>query len=120
MGFITTKHVAGDGDFSWLGSAHGIWNGRTVTIDVAKFTKSTDYPNGYVPAGTPVTVTNGIASRYDGSKLGGFIRSDVEIATGDVHVEAPLLDHGRIVTANVPFAGFTAPATQENTQFVFI
>lgn len=40
------------GDQSWLGSAHGIWNCRTVAPDPALFTAAL-YPNG-VPSGTPL------------------------------------------------------------------
>ncbi len=38
----------GGGDQSWLGSAHGIGNCRTETIDISAFTASTHYPNGYI------------------------------------------------------------------------
>jgi hypothetical protein len=44
----------GTGDMSWLDSTHGIANARTVTIDISTFTAGTHFPNGYIPAGTPV------------------------------------------------------------------
>lgn len=121
MAIISTPKETGGGDFSWLGSAHAIWNGQSVTLDISKFTPGTDFPNGIIKSGTPVTIdSDGLAARYDGTNLGGFIFQDTAVNTGDTRVEAAMLDHGRIVTANVPFSGFTKPATQANTTFVFV
>lgn len=45
----------GAGDQTWLGGTHGIYNCRTNAPDATLFT-STDYPDGYVPSGTPLGI----------------------------------------------------------------
>lgn len=56
----------GTGDQSWLGSAHGIWNCRSVAPDPDLFTLAA-YPNG-VPSGTPIGIVTatGLAGPYTG------------------------------------------------------
>src|SRR3546814_8488140 len=70
----------GAGDQSWLGSAHGIRNARTVTIDISAFTSGTHYPDGYIPSGTPVAIVSNLAVPYDkteGTTTGaGILRSE--------------------------------------------
>jgi hypothetical protein len=48
-----TRESWSAGDQTWLGSAHGIRNARTVAPDPDLFT-TTDYPDGFVPSGTPL------------------------------------------------------------------
>ncbi|WIA95808.1 hypothetical protein [Curtobacterium sp. MCBA15_004] len=118
----------GSGDQSWLGSAHGIGNCRTETIDISAFTASTHYPNGYIPSGTPVAKVSGLLVPYDVTAgtttgagiLAGHIFTDQPVV-GTQDFPAPLLDHGRVKTASVPFANFAAPLTAKNaTTIVYI
>ena len=115
----------GGGDQSWLGSAHGIANCRTETINVSAFTAATHYPDGYIPSGFPVAKVNGLLVPYnaagaDGSQnIAGHIFTD-QAVVGTGNLPAPLLDHGRVKTARVPLAGFAAPASQPNTNIVYL
>lgn len=109
------------GDMSWLGSAHGIGNARTETIDISTFTANTHYPNGFIPAGTPVAIVGGLAVPYDVTAgtttgagiLAGFVLTDQKVV-GTTDFGAPVLDHGRINVSKVPFASFTKPATAKD------
>jgi hypothetical protein len=118
----------GSGDQSWLGSAHGIGNCRTETIDISAFTASTHYPNGYIPSGTPVAKVGGLLVPYDVTAgtttgagiLAGHVFTDQPVL-GTQDFPAPLLDHGRVKTGSVPFANFAAPAAAKNaTTIVYI
>jgi hypothetical protein len=63
-GLKTQTH--GSGDQSWIGSAHGIHNCRSVAPDPALFTLAA-YPDG-VPSGTPlgIVTATGLAGPYTG------------------------------------------------------
>lgn len=106
----------GAGDQSWLGSAHGIANCRTVLVDISTFTAGTHYPDGYIPSGTPVAIVAGVAVPYDATEgtttgagiLAGHIFTDQPVV-GTKDFGAPLFDHGRVVAANVP-GTFVKPA----------
>ena len=107
----------GTGDMSWLDSTHGIGNARTVTIDISAFTAGTHYPNGYIPSGTPVAlVSAGIVGPYtvaEGTTTGlgvlaGHILTDVAV-NGTDDFAAPMISHGRVNVAKVPYASFAAP-----------
>lgn len=106
----------GTGDMSWLDSTHGMFSGRTVTIDISTFTAGTHYPNGYIPSGTPVALASGLASPYtvaEGTTTGlgilaGHILTDVAV-NGTDDFAAPLISHGRVNVAKVPYASFAAP-----------
>lgn len=108
----------GAGDQSWLGSAHGIADCRTETIDVSAFTAGTHYPDGYIPSGTPVAKVGGVLVPYDATEatvtdagiLAGHIFTD-QAVVGSGDIPAPLLDHGRVKAALVP-GDFTAPAAE--------
>jgi len=113
MNLSITRTTYGGGNFSWLGSRRGVSTARSVTLSDAAFT-------GDVASGTPVAIVGGVAVPYnsagsDGSQvLAGFILGDHAV-TGDT--AAPLLDHGRVIKANLPVA-FTAPANAGS--FVFV
>lgn len=119
----------GVGDQSWLGSAHGIHECRTETLDPAGFTAGTHYPDGYIPSGTPVAKVNGVLVPYDKTEatttnagvLAGFVFSDQPIV-GAGKIAVPLLDHGRVKATKVPnaFAAPAAAAKRAATTFVFI
>lgn len=108
----------GPGDQSWLGSAHGIHECRTEILDISTFTEGTHYPDGYIPSGTPVAKVGGKLVPYTSAEgtttnagvLAGFLFTDQPVVgTNDFGV--PLLDHGRVKSANVPDGtdAFTAP-----------
>lgn len=116
------------GDFRWLGSAHGIWNCRTETLDISAFTAGTHYPDGYIPSGTALAIVGGLAVPFnsgaaDGSEvLAGFLFTDTKVHAGLTEdIPVPLLDHGRVKTDNLPLA-WTAPTSAANdaTTCVFI
>lgn len=119
-------------DFSWLGSAHGIWNARTVTLDVSAFTAGTHYPDGFIPSGTPLgELASGLYGPYDATEatvtelgiLAGFLFTAAKVHEGLTEdIPAPLLDHGRIKVANLPIAFVvpTAAAKRSATTIVFI
>lgn len=121
----------GAGDFTWLASAHGIHECRTETVDISTFTAGTHFPNGYIPSGTPVAKVGGVLVPYtvaEGTTTGagvlaGFIATDQRVVSATADFAAPLLDHGRIKAAKVPYASFVAPAAAAKaaaTQFVFV
>mgnify|MGYP001184981112 CR=1 FL=1 len=117
------------GDQTWLGSSHGIHECRTETVDISTFTAGTHYPDGYLPSGTPVAKVGGVLVPYTSAEgtttgagvLAGFILTDQRVeGTGDFAV--PVLDHGRVKSANVPHS-FTAPvaaAKRAATNVVYI
>lgn len=121
----------GSGDMTWLGSDHGIANARTETLDISGFTANTHYPNGYIPAGTPVALSAGLLVPYDKTEatttgagiLAGYVLFDQPVV-GTADFPVPVLDHGRIVVANVPYSGgFAAPvaaAKKAATNFVYV
>lgn len=103
------QETLGAGDLSWLGSGHGIRNGRTVTINLSAFTAGTHYPNGYIPSGTPLAIVSGLAVPYTSAEgtttgagvLAGHLLTDQRVV-GSGNFSAPLLDHGRVKSAKVP------------------
>lgn len=107
---VRTETFGGD-DQSWLGSAHGTSNARTVTLDKAKFTAGTHYPAGYIKSGTPLGQVS--ASKkfgpYDDTAtdgrqtLVGFLLTPQSTTSGGNDIVAPLYDHGPIVEASLPF-----------------
>lgn len=112
----------GGGDQSWLGSAHGIGNARTGTLDVSAFTKATHYPDGYIPSGTPVDASNEGAvvpfADAAGAQL-GFLLTD-QATDGVTDIPAPILRHGLVKLDKLPGAAFTAPATGSAAGFTFV
>lgn len=124
-----STETTGGGDRSWLGSTHGIAEARTETLNVAAFTAATHYPQGFIPAGTPVAKVAGKLVPYDATEtvvtdagvLAGFVLTDQTVA-GATALPVALLDHGRVRTAKLPLA-FTAPvaaAKRAATTIVFI
>lgn len=120
----------GGGDQSWLGSAHGIANARTESIDISAFTAGTHYPNGYIPSGFPVALVAGLLVPYDvtvgtttgAGVLAGHILTDQPVV-GTQDFPAPLLDHGRVKAAKVAsiLTGFVKPiAAKHSTTIVYI
>ena len=97
---LETQTIGG-GDQSWLGSTHGIYNCRSVVIDASEFTAETHYPDGYLPAGTPLTISDEVAGPFDGSTLSGFLYTDQKV--GDEYtINGPLFEHGKVRISNLP------------------
>lgn len=114
-------------DQSWLGSAHGTSSGRSITLEAAQFTEADHFPDGYFLSGIPLAIVGGLARPYasgaaDGSEvLAGFLFTAIKANPDGGDVNGVLLDHGRIIVANLPVA-FTAPTTVANNagQFVLV
>lgn len=110
----------GGGDQSWLGSAHGIANARTSTLDLAEFTAATHFPDGFIPSGTAVNAADeGAVAPFtgaDGEAL-GFVLTDAPVV-GNAVSPVPVLRHGIINVANLP-GTFTVPETGA-AGFVFV
>lgn len=125
-----TSETFGGGDQSWLGSAHGIANARTETIDISAFTAATHFPNGFIPSGMPLAKVGGLMVPYDPTAgkvdgagvLAGHLFTDLKVA-GALDLSAPVLDHGRVKTPKIVaiLANFAAPAAAKNaTTIVYI
>lgn len=101
---------------SWLLGPHGTEPGATpsVTLDISTFTKSTHYPNGYVPSGMPLgkITASGKYGPYDDSANDGrqtckgllFSSTRVVYDNGDTatSVGAAILVHGFVDAAKLP------------------
>ena len=113
----------GSGDQTWLASDHAIGNAHTGTIHLSAFTAGTHYPNGYIPAGTPVDVASesAVVPYVDGAnaKL-GFILTDQQVFANSGDIAAPILRHGMIIAAKLPGGAFTPPATGSSAGFSFV
>jgi len=123
---LTTETFGARDDLSWMGSAHGLRNARTETLDPAAFTPV----DGWIPSGTPVAKVGGKLVPYDPDEavtdgagvLAGFVLTSQKPAADGGNLAVPLLDHGRVKAASLPVA-FTpplAPAKSANTTFVWI
>jgi hypothetical protein len=127
MNLNPVQETFGRDDQSWLGSEHGTSSGRSVTLDLSTFTKNTHYPNGYLPSGTPLgkITASGKYGIYDHTTpatdgrqtLVGFLLTPVRVVVygsgaTEADAEGALLDHGRIVEANLPLG---AVASQGHT-----
>lgn len=126
------SETIGTGDMTWLASSHSLRNARTITIDISGFTEADHFPNGYIPAGTPLALASGLAVPYTSAEgtttgagvLAGHLLFDA-IVTGTKDFAAPMIDHGRVKTAKVPEGtdAFTAPVDplkRVNVDIVYI
>lgn len=120
----------GGGDFSWLLTAPPIHDNRTEVLDISAWSKSTHYPNGYIPSGTPAAKgSNGLvpfnpdnAVTTGAGVLAGFIFGDQRVVNDSEDFGVALRDGGRIRVSKLPTV-FTAPTAAEklaNTNFVFV
>lgn len=125
---IQTSTITGPGDPSWLGSAHGTDATRSITLDAAKFTAGTHYPNGYVRGGTPVgkITANGLYGPYKGDAtdgtetLVGFVYGDFHVPTGVTRLPVALLDHGKVRESRLPIAVDAAGKTDVAGRIQFV
>ncbi|WP_030997496.1 head decoration protein [Streptomyces sp. NRRL F-5630] len=97
----------------WLGSAHGTDAPVSVTLDVAKFTKATHYPDGYLKSGIPLgkVTASGLYGPYDGAASDGrqtavgflFTAQDVDARrVASTKVVGSMLIHCFIREAKLP------------------
>lgn len=110
----------GGSDPSWLASAHGTLNNRTVTLDLSKFDFATDFTSKMIPSGVVLAkiTASGLYGPYDdGLSNGqetatGFLFTDVDVAdfisdlgsttlTGK-KVTAPMMITGIILVSKLP------------------
>lgn len=110
----------GGSDPSWLGSAHGTLNNRTVTLDLSKFDFASTFTSKMIPSGVvlaKISASNLYGPYDDGLSNGqevatGFLFTDVDVAdfitdlgsttlTGK-KVTAPMMITGIIKVAKLP------------------
>ncbi len=119
----------GQGDQSWLGSAHGTDMARSITLDTSAFTSGTHYPDGFFKSGLPlgkITAT-GIYGPYDDTAvdgrqtLVGFLLDAVKAPSSTtIDVQGALYEHGRVIEAKLPVAIDAAGKTDLKGQIIFI
>ncbi len=116
---VRTSTIAGS-DPSWLASAHGTLNNRTVTLDLSKFDFASTFTSKMIPSGVvlaKITASSLYGPYNDGLSNGqevatGFLFTDVDVAdfitdlgsttlTGK-KVLAPMQITGIIKVANLP------------------
>ena len=125
---LKTETFGGDNQ-SWLDSAHGQDAATSITIvsgAAGGFTPATHYATGTLPSGTPLGKINasGKYGLYNGAAsdgretLVGFLLTAQKIGTSDI--VAPLLRHGRVNRAALPFAIDTDGATDVAGRIDFI
>lgn len=87
--------------------------------DVPQMTATSSLTGGTAPAVAVTTSTAGGSGVTDGSDiLAGFLAYPQAVTAADTVVHGPLLDHGRIITANLPIA-LSAQQRATNSQFVW-
>jgi hypothetical protein len=113
MNLTQTTETFGQDDQSWLASAHGTSNARTITLDTSTFTSGTHYPNGYFPSGLPlgkITATGKYGpyndAAADGTEvLAGFLMTAVDApSVNTIDPQGALLWHGAVIEAKLPVA----------------
>lgn len=121
---INRKGFTGDNQ-AWLGSAHGTSNARTITLDITSgFAEADFYAKGFIPSGTPVTkLSSGLYGLYkddSDTPLAGFILTPQGTpAATTTRISAPLLEHGRVIEANLPVT-LPAKGKTEATHIIFV
>lgn len=131
MDLTVRSESVGTGDQSWLGSAHGTDNAHPCTLARSAFTSGTHYPNGYLPAGTPVAKftsggSTGLYGPYttgatNGTQtLAGFLLTDVSMTRSTTgNPQGALLEHGRVIVAKLPQTVDAAGQTSAAGRFIF-
>ncbi len=115
MDLAQTRETYGQADYTWLASQHGVDAALPRTLKISTLTKNTHYPDGILPAGTPLgeieTTVSGTkeVGLYDNSAtdgrevLWGFTLEPVKV-TGNNDVVVPVHWHGAINQDKLPFA----------------
>ena len=98
-------------DQRWLVSDHGADTGRTVTLDVSKFTKADHYPDGYLKSGLVITKLGSgkygpfdpAATSGDGtSNKAGILLEAVQVKSGATAVAGAVVYHCFVDSARLP------------------
>jgi hypothetical protein len=79
-------------------SDHGADTGRSVTLDVSKFTKADHYPDGYLKSGLVIT-------KYTGGKYGPFDPAATTAGTGTSDHVGILLEAVQVKSTSTAVAG---------------
>jgi len=110
------SETLGTGDQSWIGEP-GPWKARSQALTKSTFA-TTDYPDGYLPSGTPVADNgDGTYGKYaDGGTLAGFVLTDTKVSN-DAVINVALYDRGRVNVDKLP-VDFTPPA--DPGHFIFL
>ncbi|MGW6531469.1 head decoration protein [Streptomyces venezuelae] len=120
MNLTQTAETFGQDDQSWLASAHGTDNGRSITLDTSTFTAGTHYPTGHFPSGLPlgkITATGKYGpynnAAADGTEvLAGFLLTAVDAPSANtIDPQGVLFWHGAVVEAKLPVAVDSAGKT---------
>lgn len=118
MQFVPKIEKFNSGDHRWLGSAHGVGDAQTATLDHEKFTDYTDF----VPSGTPLKVgEQGLFEPVTaaGDTLAGFLLYDTNIKGANAVVA--YVWHGRIRADRLPEKAFDVTTlTTPNPQFTIV
>lgn len=135
MDLSVKTDLIGQDKQSWLGSAAGTSNARSVVLVTASFTANTHYPDGYFRSGTPIAkYTSGgnsglygpyTAGASDGTQtLAGFLLTPTKAPSStSTNVVGALLDGTggpRIIVANLPVSGIDATAQATNPHFIYV
>lgn len=85
---VRTSTLAGS-DPSWLASAHGTLNNRTVTLDLSKFDFASVFTSKMIPSGVVLgkISASGLYGPYDDG-----LSTGVEVATGFLFTDVDVAD----------------------------
>lgn len=118
---LRTESTGSRGDQRWLVNTHGIEDAITASLPLSGFTKTTHYPDGFIPSGTAVDVANTKAVKpfadAEGAVL-GFVLFDTPVYDGVERANTAVLIHGLIKTDNVP-GEFAVPTVATGHGFTF-
>jgi len=121
---LTTETFSQD-DQRWLASDHGADTGRTVTLDVSKFTQADHYPDGYLKSG--IVIAKYASGKYgpynpgaatgDGSNAGatgtdgvvnvGILFAAVKVKSGTATPAGSMLKHCFVDRSHLPVTDVT-------------
>lgn len=109
---VTTNHQVEKRSAMLSQWGQGPGENPSITLDISAFTPGTHYPNGYIPAMTPlgkITAT-GLYGPYnnsaeDGTEVcAGFLHSSVKVPAGGADPGGALIVAGFIKESKLPFA----------------
>lgn len=116
VGSVTVTGGAGPAT-PWVVTFDGTQYGG---LDVPQMTATSSLTGGTSPVVAVTTTTAGGSGVADGSDvLAGFLLFPQGVTTGDTVVHGPLLDTGRVITANLPVA-LSANQRATNSHFVWV
>lgn len=98
MDMIVRSETYGQGDHTWLGSAHGTETGETITLDLSTFDFVSDFPDGYLPSGVclGLITASGLYGAYGASP------SEVQTITVDATGGNWTITFNGETTGNIP------------------